>query len=187
MQIDTARLRLDGLRPQDAEALFDYRANPNVARYQSWRPASVVEAADFIARQAGVSLDQSGSWFQRAIRLREGGGLIGDLGIHMPGDAKGSIEVGISIAPAFQAQGYASEALRAVFELVFVGLGRHRIHASVDPRNVASMALLRSLGMRQEAHFRESLWLQGEWVDDVVFAMLAREWSLTDPLGALSR
>lgn len=30
--------------------------------------------------------------------------------------------------------------------------------------------------MRQEAHLRESLWLHGEWVDDAVFAILAREW-----------
>jgi RimJ/RimL family protein N-acetyltransferase len=59
---------------------------------------------------------------------------------------------------------------------VFDQLGRHRIHASVDPRNLASMAMLRALGMRQEAHHRESLWLQDEWVDDVVFAILASEW-----------
>ncbi|MDE3071386.1 MAG: GNAT family N-acetyltransferase [Pseudomonadota bacterium] len=176
MELDTARLRLDALRPQDAEALFGYRANPGVARFQGWRPTSIAQAADFIARQAGASLARPGGWFQRAIRLREDGRLIGDLGIRLPGDAEGSVEVGISIAPAFQAQGYASEALRAVFERVFAGLGRHRIHASVDPRNLASMALLRSLGMRQEAHFRESLWLRGEWVDDAVFAMLAREW-----------
>ncbi|HVC17143.1 MAG TPA: hypothetical protein VNE18_07560 [Rhodanobacter sp.] len=53
------------------------------------------------------------------------------------------------------------------------------------------MALLRSLGMRQEAHFRASLWLQSEWIDEVAFAMLAREWlpasRMTGPLGALSR
>jgi RimJ/RimL family protein N-acetyltransferase len=30
--------------------------------------------------------------------------------------------------------------------------------------------------MRQEAHFRKSLWFKGEWVDDVVFAVLASEW-----------
>jgi RimJ/RimL family protein N-acetyltransferase len=36
--------------------------------------------------------------------------------------------------------------------------------------------MLRGLGMRQEAHHRESLWLQGEWVDDVIFAVLAQEW-----------
>jgi RimJ/RimL family protein N-acetyltransferase len=64
---------------------------------------------------------------------------------------------------------------------VFGQLGRHRIHASVDPRNLASMAMLRALGMRQEAHHRESLWLHGEWVDDVVFALLASEWRAAQP------
>ena len=35
---------------------------------------------------------------------------------------------------------------------------------------------MKRLGMRQEAHFKESLWFKGEWADDVVFAILAREW-----------
>lgn len=30
--------------------------------------------------------------------------------------------------------------------------------------------------MRQEAHHRESLWFRGEWVDDVIFALLDHEW-----------
>ncbi|MFC5437735.1 GNAT family N-acetyltransferase [Rhodanobacter umsongensis] len=174
--MNTLRLRLDALRPTDAEMLFDYRSDPVVARFQGWRPASVAEAANFIGRQAGASLDKPGGWFQRAIRLREDGALIGDVGIHLPAEAEGSVEFGISLAPAHQGRGYACEAVGAVFELVFGELGRHRIHASVDPRNLASMAMLRALGMRQEAHHRESLWLHGEWVDDVVFALLASEW-----------
>jgi len=176
MELNTSRLRLDALRPADAAALFGYRADPEVSRFQGWRPASVAEAADFIERQAGASLDTPDSWFQRAIRLRDGEALIGDLGIHLPADAQGSVEFGVSIAPAHQGRGHACEAARAVLELVFGQLGRHRIHASVDPRNLASMAMLRALGMRQEAHHRESLWLHGEWVDDVVFALLASEW-----------
>lgn len=178
MKLNTPRLRLDALRPADAAVLFGYRADPQVSRFQGWRPASVTEAEDFIERQAGASLDTPNSWFQRALRLRDGDGeeLIGDLGIHLPPDAEGSVEFGISIAPAHQGRGYACEAVRAVFELVFGQLGRHRIHASVDPRNLASMAMLRALGMRQEAHHRESLWLHSEWVDDVVFALLANEW-----------
>jgi len=181
MELNTPRLRLDALRPTDAEALFGYRADPGVSRFQSWRPASVAEAADFIKRQAGASMDTPDSWFQRAIRLRKSGELIGDLGIHLPPDAEGSIEFGVSIVPAHQGNGYACEAVRAVFGLVFGLLGRHRIQASVDPRNIASMAMLRALGMRQEAHHRESLWLQGEWVDDVIFAMLDHEWQAIQP------
>jgi hypothetical protein len=72
------------------------------------------------------------------------------------------------------------------FEHVFGELGRHRIHASVDPRNLASMTMLRALGMRQEAHHRESLWLRGEWVDDVIFAMLASEWPPHQTAGVIA-
>lgn len=179
MELVTARLRLDALRPDDAAALFACRADPAVARFQGWRPADVDGARAFIEAQSAATLDAPGGWRQRAIRLRESGLLIGDLGLHLPEQAEDSVEFGVSIAPAHQGQGYAGEAVRAVFDQVFGQLGRHRIHASVDPRNLASMAMLRTLGMRQEAHHRESLWLHGEWVDDVVFALLGSEWHAT--------
>ena len=191
MELTTARLQLDALRPDDAEVLFAYRADPAVARFQGWRPADVVAVRDFIDAQAAMVPGQAGGWFQRAIRLRDSGSLIGDLGVSLPGQVEASVEFGVSIMPAHQGHGYASEAVRALFALVFDRLGRHRIHASVDPRNVASLAMLRALGMRQEAHHRESLWLHGEWVDDVVFAMLAGEWHAPQPancpIGAQSR
>jgi RimJ/RimL family protein N-acetyltransferase len=173
LQLETPRLSIDALRPADAEALFAYRSDPAVARYQGWRPASVGEARAFIAAQTGPV---RGQWFQRAIRLRDDGGLVGDLGVCPPATPGDTAEFGISLRPDRQGRGYAREALCALFEHGFGVLGWRRIHASVDPRNAPSMALLRALGMRQEAHFRESLYLHGEWVDDVVFAILAREW-----------
>jgi RimJ/RimL family protein N-acetyltransferase len=176
MEFTTSRLVLDALRVADAEMLFGYRAHPDVARYQGWRPATVGEAQDFIEAQAMVEPNTPDSWFQRAIRLRDSDVLIGDLGLHFPSGAGDSIEFGISLAPAYQGKGYAREALRAVLAWSFGELGRHRVHASVDPRNLASMSLLRALGMRQEAHYVKAFQLHGEWVDDVVFAMLAREW-----------
>ena len=94
----------------------------------------------------------------------------------LPEDPHGSVEFGICIAPTHQGRGYASEAVRGLMACIFGRLGRHRIHASVDPRNLASMAMLRALGLRQEARHRESLWFKGEWADDVIFAMLDREW-----------
>jgi hypothetical protein len=41
--------------------------------------------------------------------------------------------------------------------------------------------------MRQEAHFRQSLWLRGEWVDDLVFAILESEWTAQPGLRMESR
>jgi RimJ/RimL family protein N-acetyltransferase len=180
LELPTPRLLLDALCPADAGSLFAYRAHPEVARYQGWRPAGQAEALRFIESQP-VATEVPGVWFQRAIRLRGDRGLIGDLGVLLPVEAEGSVEFGISIAPAHQGRGYAGEALHALFGRLFDTLGRHRIHASVDPRNLACVALLRSLGMRQEAHFRESLWLHDEWVDDAVYALLAREWQAMHP------
>lgn len=177
MELVTARLRIDALRPDDASALFALRSDPAVARHQGWRPADLAAARAFIDVQPQPP---SYGWFQRAIRLREDGTLVGDLGVNLPEATGDSVEFGISIAPARQGHGYAGEAVCALFDHVFGELDRHRVHASVDPRNVACMALLRSLGMRQEAHHRESLWLHGEWVDDMIFALLAREWQATE-------
>jgi RimJ/RimL family protein N-acetyltransferase len=183
MEFITARLRLDVLHESDAETLFQYRSDPSVALYQGWCPSSSDEVLDFIRAQQQISLDVPDSWLQLAIRLSGNGILIGDLGLHLPADPDGSYEFGITIAPAYQGNGYAREAAQALLDFLFRRLGAHRVHASIDPRNVASAALLRSLGMRQEAHFRESLKMRGEWVDDVIFALLAREWLSADANG----
>jgi RimJ/RimL family protein N-acetyltransferase len=180
MEFTTPRLRLDVLREADADTLFRYRSDPAVARYQGWCPGSRSEALDFIRSQQQIALDVPDSWLQLAIRLADDGALIGDLGLHLPADEHGSYEFGITIAPAHQGKGYAREAAQTLLDFLFRTLGAHRVHASIDPRNVASAALLRSLGMRQEAHFRESLKMRGEWVDDMIFALLAREWPVAD-------
>lgn len=173
MELTTSRLRIDRLRPADAAALFACRADPAVARFQGWRPGRVDDASAFIASQSDPA---PGRWCQRAIRLQGQDGLLGDLGVRLPAGPGDSAEFGISLAPAQQRQGYAREAVSALFGHGFGVLGWRRIQASVDPRNSACIALLRALGMRQEAHLRECLWLHGEWVDDMVFALLAREW-----------
>jgi RimJ/RimL family protein N-acetyltransferase len=182
MDLSTERLWFDGLRESDAKALFAYRADPEVSRYQGWRPETLDEAKGFIRNQSGFIEPSPDEWFQRAIRRIDDGTLIGDLGIRLSDDKQA--EFGITLAPSAQGQGFAREALGGLLRELFGRLGVHRVHASVDPRNAASMALLTAVGMRQEAHFRESLRFRGEWVDDVVFAMLAQEWHEAQAKGA---
>ncbi len=175
-EIVTERLVLRALRPDDAEAMFAYRSDPEVMRYQGWDPESLADVRAFIADNAHYRAYAPGSWRQFAITLRATGELIGDCGVHVPEDKPEQAEFGITLATAFQGHGYATEALRALLHLVFGTLGKHRAFASVDPRNAPSIALFERAGFRKEAHHVESLWLMGEWVDDVIVAMLAREW-----------
>ncbi|MGH8153515.1 MAG: GNAT family N-acetyltransferase [Rhodanobacteraceae bacterium] len=174
MEIVTARLRLDALRAEDAAALFAYRGDPAACRFQGWQPASVTEAAHFIEAQQRLDVDAPDTWWQCAIRLRDSGELIGDVGLHFLAEA--TVELGISLAPRHQNHGYAREALEVVLDFAFGGLHKHRVFASVDPRNVACVKLLEGIGMPREAHFRESVRDGAGWADDVVFALLAREW-----------
>ena len=164
MEIVTARLRLDALCPEDAAALFAYRAAPEVARYQGWKPTSVAEATRFIEAQQGVAPDTLGVWWQRAIRLRDTGELIGDLGLHFLDDA--TVELGISLAPAHQRRGHAREAVEVMFDFVFGGLHKQRLVALVDPRNGPCIRLLEGLGMRRTV----------VQADTVVLAMQSDKW-----------
>lgn len=179
MDLRTARLRLDGLRAADAPTLFAYRADPRVSRFQGWCPASLTEAANFIARQQAQAFAQLGSWCQLALRREPETALIGDVGVHFV-DAD-TLEFGITVAPAAQQRGLAAEAAQAVLALAFETLGRHRVYAEVDPRNLACVRLLERLGMRREALFREH-WRDGDgWADTAIHAILDHEWRARQP------
>ncbi len=174
-ELHTERLTLGALQPADAADLYRYRSLPAVGAYQSWVPESEAEAASFIQQQSQVLFDTPDSWYQLAIRLRDTAVLVGDLGIHVLADAR-QVEIGFTIDPAQQRRGLATEAVQALLLLLFARGRKHRVTASVDPRNAASIALLQKLGFRQEAYFRQSYWWRGEWADDVVFALLQSDW-----------
>jgi RimJ/RimL family protein N-acetyltransferase len=56
-------------------------------------------------------------------------------------------------------------------------MGAHRILASLTPENTASVRLCLRLGMREEAHFVEDMFIKDRWEDTGVYAILDREWS----------
>jgi RimJ/RimL family protein N-acetyltransferase len=170
------RVALRELRSGDAETIFAYRTDAEVSRYQGWTPDTVDEVRTFIAGLSAQAAYAPGRWHQLGIELRSNGALIGDCGIRVLADDPAQAEFGITVAPAFHRRGYAAEAVRAVLAILFGTLGKHRVFASVDPRNAASLALMARLGFRREAHFIESLWFKEAWADDVIFALLEREW-----------
>jgi RimJ/RimL family protein N-acetyltransferase len=169
-------LQLNPLAVHDAPAMLKYRSDPEVCRYQTFEPGSLGDVEDFIGSLQSNAFDTAGTWFQFAIRLSESGQLIGDLGTHFRADDPRQVEIGITVSPGHQGQGYGSEAVVGILDYLLGPLQKHRVYASVDPRNKPSVALLKRVGMRQEAHLRQSLWFKGEWVDDMVFGILETEW-----------
>lgn len=175
-EILTERLRIDRLVPSDAPEMFEYRSDPAVCRYQSFEPSSLADIESFIEEVRQTAFNSPGTWFQFAVRQRDTGRLIGDLGVHFLEQERSQVEIGFTLSPLYQGQGFATEAVRALLSFLLCDCGKHRVFASVDPRNDSSLRLLRRVGMRQEAHFVEAVWFKGEWADDMIFGVLASEW-----------
>lgn len=162
---------------RDLSAFVSYRSEPAVARFQGWdAPYSRADAERLIRYMATQHPDTEGEWFQFAVALCSDGELIGDCGVLTRAGDPRQAEIGYTFAPAYQGRGYATEAVRALLGYLFGERGKHRVTASCDARNAASARLLERLGMRREGYLVESTWAKGEWTDDLLYAMLDREW-----------
>lgn len=174
----TPRLRLTRMRQEHAAAFAAYRADPEVARYQSWETFSPEDARRFIGTMEGQHPDCPGQWFQIAIEDRETGKLVGDCAMGVDAHDPRLVEVGFTIAPGCWRRGIGFEAVSALLSYAFNERGKHRITATTDVLNMSSVALLEKLGMRREAHFRQNVWFKGRWGDEYVYALLREDWAM---------
>jgi RimJ/RimL family protein N-acetyltransferase len=181
-EIRSTRLILRRLRTDDVSTLCAYRSLPEVARFQSWDSFDTEAAELLIAQQSVQTSDIPGTWFQLGIARADSGELIGDCGLHCRQEDPRQTEIGITLAPAHQGRGYATEALGKVLEYQFVRLGKHRVTATTDADNHAAAALLCRLGFRREGHFIDNVWFKGQWGSEFSFALLRREWEEIPPL-----
>lgn len=175
--IHTERLFLRPIQTTDKEALFYYRSDAQTNAYQSWIPKTMEEAESFIDKNQ-AEFNTPETWFQLVLIEKTSNTLIGDLGIHFMDAQNKQCELGCTLDKHWQSKGYAREAMTAVISYLFNELDKHRIIASVDPGNGPSIRMMEGLGFRREAHFRKSLWWKGEWVDDIIYAILGDEWKI---------
>jgi RimJ/RimL family protein N-acetyltransferase len=87
-------------------------------------------------------------------------------------------EIGYVLDPAYAGRGYATEAVREVLRIAFEDLGVRRVIAQCFADNEPSWRLMERVGMRREQHsVRDSLHRSGQWLDGMLYAILAEEWA----------
>lgn len=180
MNFTTERLYIRPIRIEDKESIFKYRSDPDANKYQGWIPKTIEGVSAFIKKTA-TTPDVPGTWFQLVILQKTSNQIIGDIGIHFLSSDTNQVEIGFTLDRGFQGLGFATESLRKTIDHIFFELKKHRIVSSIDPENTKSIKLIERLGFRKEAHFVESIFMNGKWADDVVFAILHREWESENP------
>ena len=171
--LETQRLRVRPLSTGDADAVHAVSGEPHPG-WLEWTVASYGQLEALRQPPYG----------ERAICLREGGELVGMVGVvpsmgpfaQLPGFG-GAIgpanrmrpEVGLywAVASQHRGNGYATEAARAVIDHGFAELGLARIVATTERDNLASIAVMRRLCMRIERNpLTEPDWFQVVgWLD----------------------
>jgi RimJ/RimL family protein N-acetyltransferase len=175
--IETDRLILRPFERGDVEGLSAYHALPSVQRYVLSRTRDRAEVAGALnIMRNHVSLQRPGDTLTLAMIRKGDRQLVGHVSLHWSDATAGQGEVRFCINPSYTGQGFSTEAISAIFDLAFEHFRIHRIFARCDGRNHHSIKLMQQLGMRLEAHYREHALFQGEWDEELHFAILDREW-----------
>ncbi|GII82729.1 N-acetyltransferase [Sphaerisporangium siamense] len=171
------------LRPftmDDLDALYSFHSRPDVARFLYWDARTREETRAALKNKIGwAELREGGDALNIGAELRETGALVGDLTLFWRSAEHRQGEIGFVFHPDHHGRGLATEASREILRLGFEDLGLHRIYGRCDARNTPSARLMERLGMRREAHHVENEIFKGEWSDELVYAMLRREWNPT--------
>lgn len=175
--IRTARLVLRPFIRGDVDAVYSYRSRPDVAEYLFDAPMNHEECAEAVrSRSSQIALSGEGDKILLAIERIEDSRLIGEVSLIWRSVANAQAEIGYILHPDAHGRGFATEAMRELLHFAFDTVGIHRVYARCDARNIASARVMQRLGMREEAHFREHAHFKDRWDEELICAILDREW-----------
>ncbi|MFC9433780.1 GNAT family N-acetyltransferase [Nocardia sp. NPDC057030] len=83
--------------------------------------------------------------------------------------------IGYWVAKELSGQGVATAALALGLDHCFGPIGLHRVEATVRPENLASQAVLRNVGFREEGLLRRYLDVDGAWRDHLLVGITVEE------------
>jgi RimJ/RimL family protein N-acetyltransferase len=158
-QMQTERLSLRPLTPDDAEDFYDVFSDPEVLRYTPSGPPESVEQARRWLQERVDRGDNVPGVRTCAVVLREieggidghidgrGGGVIGTAGIVPIEGHEGEYEVAYHLGRAHWGKGLATEAARAWLAFGFTTMKLSRIIGLTYEANVASRKVLTKVGM----------------------------------------
>ena len=168
--LQTARLTLRPLRVEDADALHPMYADVAANTYGSHPSTTTVEESRERVAKAVADTD----WRAWAITLSGDDIAIGTVACYEKRQGKVT-EIGYILSRAYWGNGYVTEAVAALIDLLF-DEGQRRVFADTDPDNPASIAVLQRLGFTLEATLR------AEWEthigvrDSLIWGLLEDEW-----------
>ena len=163
--LQTERLILRPVQPDDAEAMFDYLRDEETVRFITVPPVKTVTEVIENSIQSYFMLDPIGKW---AIVYDQK--MIGTIDLRL-NEAHRQAEIGYVLNKRYWGQGIMPEAAQAILAVGFDQLQLVRIFSEHDTRNPKSGRVMTKIGMQQEGVALKSQIIKGEIVDMVHYAI----------------
>jgi [ribosomal protein S5]-alanine N-acetyltransferase len=162
------------LRQSDAASLFALLTTEEVARFISPPPGSIEGFERFIAWT--IRQRNAGTYACFAVTLQGSETAVGIFQVRQLDAEFRAAEWGFVIGSPFWGTGVFEEGAELVKDFVFDTLGVHRLEARAAVLNGRGNGALLKVGAVQEALLRKSFQCNGQYVDQLLYAILDEDW-----------
>jgi ribosomal-protein-alanine N-acetyltransferase len=162
------------LRTSDAPSLFALLTSEEVARFISPPPTTVEGFERFI--QWTHRQRAAGTYACFAVTLQGFDTAIGIFQVRELEPGFGTAEWGFALGSPFWGTGIFLEGAELVLRFAFDTLNVHRLEARAAVRNGRGNGALQKVGAVQEGVLRKSFLRNGEYLDQVLYAIVEDDW-----------
>lgn len=153
--LETERLILREIVPEDVEAFFAMDSNPEVVKYVGIQPLTdISQSAEMIKSIRNQYTENGiGRW---AVIRKEDGKLIGWSGLKLIKEINNHQNIhdlGYRFTPEYWGKGYATETSIAILNYAFNEMKLDQVFAYTDVENEVSNHVLRKLGFEEKETF----------------------------------
>lgn len=168
--LETKRLLIRPMAPSDIYFVHDYLKDPETMKFFVEGPYSIEKVRELINRNKKDPI--------RYIVLKKDTlDVIGHISLtHW--FMKDTYEIGWIFKREFHNQGYGTEAAQSVMKHAFHTLKAHRVVATCQPENLASIRITEKLHMRLEGQFKKCIHYKDQiWWDENFYSLLEEEYN----------
>ena len=158
------------MRISDAPSLYALLTTEEVSRFISPPPSSVDGFERFI--QWAARQRTAGAYVCFAVTLAESDTAVGIFQVRSTEPGFGTAEWGFALGSEFWGCGIFQEAAQLVMEFTFDTIGVHRLEARAAVLNGRGNGALVKIGAVREALLRGSLPLNGQFLDQYLYAIV---------------
>ena len=177
-ELESERLIFRAFDISDAPDIYMIRSNAEVMEYMDsdWHN-SPTDSENFISENIESYKNKEKLFW--AIIEKSSNQFIGDFSYWRINRKDSRAEIGYTLKPEFWGKAYMKEAMRELITYGFKKLKLHSIEANVNPKNENSKKVLKYLGFKKEAYFRENYFYNGVFLDSEIYCLLESDFDET--------